>query len=95
MTSCALLLRTEVDLGTSRDPALEAAFHRVLLIYPLHLHHHPAGALGRVVDASGRRKLAKVVEHPHAQHAVFRAVRVFCAPATCVVLETEHDVAWG
>jgi hypothetical protein len=68
MTSCALLLRTEVNLGTSRDPTLEAAFHRVLFIYPLHLHRHPAGTLGRVVDAryaSGRGELAKVVQHPH------------------------------
>lgn len=34
-TSCALLLGTEVDLGAGGDPALEPAFHRVLLVYPL------------------------------------------------------------
>lgn len=67
MTSCALLLCTEVNLGTSRDPAFKASFHRVLLIYPLHLRH-PAAAAGRrgLVASGGRGELAKVVEHPDA-----------------------------
>jgi hypothetical protein len=73
MTSCALLLRTEVDLSTSRDPAFQTSFHRVLLIYPLHLHR-PTAATGRCrplgfIDAyasGGWSKLAKVVEHPDA-----------------------------
>ena len=98
-TSCAPLLCAKVDLCTGRDPALEASLHRVLLVYPLQLH--PAarrcggGPLG-LVDVSGRRgEFAKVVEHPYAEHAVLGAVCVLRAPATCVMLEIEHDVARG
>jgi hypothetical protein len=105
-TSCALLLRAEIDLSASGDPALEAAFHRVLLIDPLHLHPRPtcAADTGRrravkFVDGAprgrGRGELAKVVEQSDAEHAVFGAVGILGAPATCVVLEIEHDVAWG
>lgn len=75
-TSSALLLRTKVDLGSDRDPTLEAAFHRVLLVYPLLHIRRPATSanarrrealllllFGLVRDASSRRcKLAKVVE---------------------------------
>jgi len=45
-TSCALLLGTEVDFGAGGDPALEPAFHRILLVYPL-LHLHPRPTAGR------------------------------------------------
>ena len=73
MTSCALLLRTEVDLSTGREPAFQTPFHRVLFIYPLHLHRSVA-ATGRCrplgfIDtyaSGGCGKLAKVVEHPDA-----------------------------
>ena len=102
-TSCALLLGAEVDLGAGGDPPFQTSLHRVLLVYPLHLHRRPAAAARRqrrrsgsigFVGAPGRRgELAKVVEHSNANHAVLRAVGVLCAPATRVVLQAKHDVA--
>ena len=84
-TSCALLCGAEVDLGAGGDPPFQASFHRVFLVYPL----HPAAARRRRRGSGSLRlvsELAKVVEHPDANHAVLRTVSVLRAPATRVVL---------
>ncbi len=99
-TSCALLLGAEVDLSAGGDPPFQTSLHRVLLVYPLHppaarCRRCRSGSLG-LVGAPGRcGELAKVVEHPDANHAVLRAVGVLRAPATRVMLQVEHDVARG
>jgi hypothetical protein len=104
-TSCALFLGAEVDLSASGDPPFQTSLHRVLLVYPFHLHRPPAAAARRHRHGSGslglfgvpgrRGELAKVVEQSDANHAVFRAVGILRAPATRVVLQAEHDIARG
>ena len=90
-TSCALLLGTKVDLSAGGDPPFQTSLHCILLVYSL----HPVSTRCQRRGSGLVGELAKIVEHPDANHAVLRAVAVLRAPATRVVLQAEHDIAWG